>query len=318
MQSYQHLHNAKAYTAPSAALEIRDLRLIAAVAEEGSLTRARGRLHVTQPALSRHLGDLEARLRVPLFTRTGRRMVPTAAGERLWRHAREVLHALGRAEADMQAMAGGRGGSLRIGTECYTCYHWLPRVLARFGAEHPDVEVRVEAGFTRRPVRALLEGRLDVALVSTPPAGKRVQATPVVDDELVAVVSPSHPWAARPFVTARDFADQHLVVIAPPEDSTIISEVLGPAGVTPARVTQMPLTEAIVAMVEANLGMSVLARWAVAPSLRAGRLRAVRITRGGLRRRWYVVTRAADAGVPHLGRFAALVADAGPSVEPVA
>src|SRR3954467_5119524 len=106
-------------------LEIRHLRLVAAVADVGSLTRAGDQLHLTQSALSHQLRDIESRLGAALFLRVGKRLVLTPAGERLLASATDVLARLERTEQDIREMGRDRAGSLRITTECYTCYHWL-------------------------------------------------------------------------------------------------------------------------------------------------------------------------------------------------
>src|SRR5437879_5473967 len=122
-------------------LETRHLRLVAAVAEHGTLTRAGRVLHLTQSGLSRQLLDLETRLGLPLFHRLGKRMVPTPAGERLLAAARRALPQLSDVEEEMRRLAGGRSAILRVSTECYTCYHWLPGVLQRFARDRKSTRL---------------------------------------------------------------------------------------------------------------------------------------------------------------------------------
>src|SRR5215510_1751691 len=108
-------------------LEIRHLKLLVAITEEKSVTKAGERLHLTQSALSHQLRDIEERLGAPLFLRVKRRMVPTPAGERLLASARGILE---RVEETERAIRRGAGeGLIRIAVECYTCYHWLPALL---------------------------------------------------------------------------------------------------------------------------------------------------------------------------------------------
>src|SRR5262250_1430699 len=107
-------------------LEVRHLKLVAAVADAGSLTRAGDRLHLTQSALSHQLRDVESRLGTPLFLRVGKRMVLTAAGSRVLRSADEVLHALAQTEDAVRRLAGGHASALRVSTGCHTAFYWLP------------------------------------------------------------------------------------------------------------------------------------------------------------------------------------------------
>src|SRR5947208_13076528 len=147
-------------------LETRHLRLVAAVAEHGTLTRASRVLHLTQSGLSRQLLDLETRLGLPLFHRLGKRMVPTPAGERLLVTARRALPQLSDVEEELRRLAGGRAARLRVSSECCACYHSLPGVLQRFASRFPPVDVQIVAEATHHPVPALFVGWVDLAIVS--------------------------------------------------------------------------------------------------------------------------------------------------------
>jgi LysR family transcriptional regulator for metE and metH len=293
-------------TAP--ALETRDLRLVTAVADHGGLTRAGAALHLTQSALSHQLADLERRMGTELFARRGRRLVPTPAGERLITSARPILSALSRAEDDVRGVAAAREAVLRMSTECYTCYHWLPAVMREYHRKFPKVETRVVAEVTRRPIPALLRGQLDLAIVSTPVRDRRIDTTPLFRDEMMAIVAPDHPWAAKRWIAAEDFANEHLISYTlSPSESTLQQEVLIPAGVAPRQISQVELTEAIIELVRAGLGVGVLARWAVAPQLDAGTLRAVSITDRGLERQWSAATLRHKSTPLHLRAFVELL-----------
>src|SRR5574342_787810 len=110
-------------------LEVRHLKLVREVSAAGSLTRAGTTLHLTQSALSHQLRDIESRLGAPLFLRIGKRMTITPAGEALLRSVDGVLATMEQAEQAVRRLAGADCGTLRITTECYTCYHWLAPVL---------------------------------------------------------------------------------------------------------------------------------------------------------------------------------------------
>ena len=269
-------------------LETRHLRIVTAIAEAGTVSQAALRLHLTQPAVSHALRDLESRLGVALFMRRRRKMEPTAAAERLLESAAIVLAELERAERALGEHSRGQRGVVRLATGCYTCYHWLPGLLSQFRISHPDVDVRIEPEVTYSVGRALLDGRLDIAVVPQPIGDPRVLEEPLFEDELVAVVSPEHKWAHRPFVTARDFAPEDLILHVPPDQSDFMLRVLRPASVEPRRLLQLRLTEAVIGAARGGLGVTVLPYWVVAPELDAGRLAQVRITRAGLHRRWYI------------------------------
>ena len=277
-------------------MDMRHLRLVAAIAESGTVTAAARALNLTQPALSHQLRDLETRMRTPLFVRTSRRMVLTPAGEQLASVARSVLGEVRSFERQMMMGHFAEAqGSIRVATECYTVYHWLPAVLRIFKDRWPGVDLKITPEYTASPFSALRDGALDLAIVHTPSTDKRVRTEPLFDDELVVVVSPRHRFARQQFVAAEDFRPEHLILYYTAEGTvTLVREVLEPAGVVPERTTRIQLTEAILELVAADLGVTVLSRWAVAPRLRAGTLVAVRLTERGFPRKWYVATRTDD------------------------
>ena len=299
-------------------LEIRHLQLVRAVAQRGTLTSAGLVLHLTQSALSHQLLDIESRLGTALFLRVGKRLALTPAGERLLASANEVLATIVQTEDAIRQLAGDSRGVLRITTECYTCYHWLPPVLKQYRRTHPRVDVRIDVTATNAPIDALLEGRLDLAVVSDRVLDRRVVTRPLFDDELVVVMTPGHPLAAKAFIEARDFAGETLLSYASKEESTVYQRLLLPAGVTPANLLQVQLTEAIIEMAKAGLGLGVLALWAVEPEVRAGRLQARPLTRHGFKRTWSAATLKDLAHVPYVSAFTDLLAEHPPFATPLA
>src|SRR5258708_33547727 len=271
-------------------LEVRHLRLLVTVAEEGSVTDAGKRLHLTQSALSHQLRDAEEKLGTALFLRLGRKMVLTPAGERLIACARRVLDELSNTEVQIEGLNGGARGEIRLSTECYTCYHWLPPVLNKFHGKFSKVEVNIVASATSNPSAALLEGKLDIAIVSSPPKNKSLQVTPMFEDELVLVMSPKHRLAGASQVRHKDLETETVLIYPPREESTRINQLLNPAGVETQRVIEVPLTEAIVELAGAGTGIGFLARLAGGPAGEAGK-GAIRPMGGrGFLRQWYAIT----------------------------
>ena len=286
-------------------LEVRDLDLVVAIVEEGGITHAGKRLHLSQSALSHQLREMEARLGARLFWRRNRRMLLTPAGERLLAGARPLLDRLRALEGEVAGTAKEPSELVRLSTECYTTYQWLPRVLRTFSRTHPDVEVRIVTEATRQPLPALLDGKLDVAVVSSVAPSRKLRVHRLFRDEVVVLVSAEHPLASRTFLTAEDFRGEHLLTYAiAPEEMELFTRILRPAGVSPARTSRVELTEAILEMVRAGLGISVLARWALPQELlRSGAVRAVPLTSRGVFRQWNAVTLASRRAPPALGSF---------------
>ena len=268
-------------------LDSRHLKLVTEIARAQSVTRAADRLNVTQSAVSHQLKDIEARLGTPLFVRSGRRMLPTAAGSHIVETAERVLADIARAEAAVTQIARHEGGEFRVCTQCHTGYHWLPPLLEAVRRRYPAVQVRIAAEHTMRALNALLEARLDLAIINNNPRDRRIRVRPLFEDEHAAIVPPSHPWASRAFVTPQDLAAERLFLYSRSiDESYIVQRVIRPAGVLPEHVTFIQLTEAIVEMVKAGMGVSVLPTWSIAPSLGTGAVKAVRITKSGVYRQW--------------------------------
>jgi len=271
-------------------MELRHLELMKTVDEEGSLTRAAEKLYLSQSALSHQLKELETQLDAPVFHRMNKKLVLTPVGKVVLKSAKRILKEVKKAEWEIKRQISGDTGSIRIATECYTCYHWLPRMLKGFNRDFPLVEIEIFPEATRKPVAELLKGKLDVAITSQVPNNPKLQFKELFTDELVAVVSNDHPWREKSYVTARDFKDQDLIIHSLPLESvTVFHKVLIPADIEPQKVIPIQLTEAAVEMVKAGLGVGVMARWAVKPYLNSGQVSIVPVTKKGLYRTWYAV-----------------------------
>lgn len=290
-------------------LEVKHLRLVQAVHEERSITRAGNRLHLTQSAISHQLKEIEDRLGAQLFQRARHDMVLTPAGKRVLESAAIVLEELRRTEEDVAQMAGRQGGTVRISTQCYTAYHWLPQLMKEFTRKHPHVSVHINVDATYRAIEALLEGSIDLALTNDKRSHERLRFCPVFGDELIALMPNSHPLAAKEFLRARDLQDECLVLPSELKDTYLNRTFLQPAEVTPKQVLKVPLTEAIVEMVKGGLGIGIVARWMVLPYLKGSGLRAVQLGKHGLYREWWAVILNHQKTPQYLNDFIELIAE---------
>jgi len=283
--------------------------MVAAIATSGSVTHAAGELHLTQSAISHQLRGIEERLGTALFLRLGKRMVLTAAGQRVLATARRVLDDVLTTEEDVRRLSASEAGVIRVCAQCNTGYHWLPPLVEVFRRGHPTVDVSLAVEWTMRPVEALLEGRLDVAIVTESVRHEHVKLRPLFEDEHAAIVAPDHPLATRAFVRPEDLAAERLLLYSSsPDDSFTIQRILRPRGIAPQRVSFVMLTEAILEMVKARLGISVMQTWAIEPSLRAGDVRAIPITPSGIHRQWSAATLKQAGRVAHVNAFIDLLA----------
>ncbi len=295
-------------------LESPHLRLIAEVARTESVTRAADRLNVTQSAVSHQLRDLEDKLGTPLFVRSGRRMLLTPAGRLIAAAADEVLAAIGRVEAQVEQLARHAAGELRVCTHCYTGYSWLPSLIEGLRRRHPGFALQIAPEYTLDPIEALLDAKLDLAIMNDVTDGRRLRHRELFDDEHVAVVPASHRWAARPFVTPEELASEPLYLYSRSvENSFIMRHVLRPLGLAAAHVTYLQLPEGIIEMVKAGMGATVLPKWSIASALTSGDIKAIRITRSGVFRKWFAVTLSDITPTPFMEAFIDLLIQQGPA-----
>jgi len=289
-------------------LEIRHLKLVAAIAETGSVTRAGNRLHLTQSALSHQLRDAEEQLGVCLFERKNGKMVLTTAGERLLQAARSVLGELERAELEIQKNGASAKGLIRISTQCHTVYHWLPPRLILFQKQFPDVEVQLVIEATNNPFEALLEGKLDLAIVNEPIRNRKIHYLPLFEDEAVVAVPPGHRLASKSCASPEDFVTENILLYPPKEESTLLMKILEPAGIRPRRVQEVTLTEAIIEMVIGGLGIAALPKWTLAPQLASGALVGVPLKPPGYKWNWSIAQLRENRSPVYVQEFIRLLA----------
>lgn len=269
-------------------MEVRHLKLIKAIVEEGGISRAKESLHLSQSALSYQLKEAEQQLGAPLFYRRNKKLVLTPVGEKWYQTAGRILQELEEAEREVEKMVKGEQALIRVSTECYTNYHWLPAVLRKFEREFPHVEIEIVFEATLKPLEKLVAGTLDLAITSNPEPVGDLEYIKLFTDEMRVVVHRHHPWASRRFIEPEAFGTATLIIHSLPlETVSLFRERLIPLGISPKKLIVLPLTEASMELVKANMGVMVLANWALKPYLNDG-ISAVKIGKGGFFRQQYI------------------------------
>ena len=194
-------------------MEFRHLRYFVAVVQERQFVRAAAELHVAQSALSQQVRDLERELGTELLYRDRRGVTPTPAGEVLLGHARSLLAGEQRARAEVAQLTGLVTGRLAVGSGSPSGPVPMPATLAELQRRHPHVEIALRDAPSDDLVRLLLDGSLDVALLSFVPEHlpRRLEATLVTYEEMMVLFPLAHPLATRSTVTLTDIAEVPLV-----------------------------------------------------------------------------------------------------------
>jgi LysR family transcriptional regulator for metE and metH len=269
-------------------IEIRHLKLLDAVAETGSLKNAAEKLFLSQSALSHQLRELESYLETPVFYRLNKQLVLTPSGKVLLDSSREILSRLSLTEKTIREISDGDRGTLRIMIECFTAYHWLPRLMKVFSEEFPKVEFSISYECNRCPTEHLISGELDIAIICDEDPNPLIRMDKIFDDEILAVLPEDHPLAEKPYLQAQDFENQHLLIHSFPLDSvTVARKLLIPEKINLGKVTQVPITEAAIEMVRCGIGFTTLPEWILNHYLRHHPVVGVPITRSGIKISWY-------------------------------
>ena len=285
-------------------IELRHLRTIKAIHEEGGLARAADQLNITQSALSHQIKHLEEQTGVELFVRRSKPMKLTSAGRRLLSAAEKILPEMAALEEQFKGILSGKTGRLHIAIECHACFEWLFPVLEQFRKAWGEVDVDIRPGLAFDALPALQKEEVDLVVSSDPEDIPGVEFIPLFDYSPVFVASATHPLAQKDYVEAADFAGETLITY--PVDRSrldVFTELLIPAGVEPAAQRPVELTAVILLLVASNRGVAVLPDWVVREVKYSSDYVTRPITENGLTKRLYAAVRSEDATRPFVSHF---------------
>ena len=270
-------------------LEVKHFRLIAAIAEAGSLSRAAEKLFLTQSALSHQLKEVERQVNAMLFTRLRGKLVFTKEGKLFLEYSLRVLSEIRELNTQLHLRRTGQAGRIRLVTESSTSYHWLPRILRLYGMRYPNVEVHLPKGATNKPLQLLLSEKVEVAIMHRVTENSRVRYVELFNDEVVALVAASDPLAEKKFLRPQEFLDTTYITHSRNfSQSAFYESFLKPHDIRPKKIIRVPITEAMIEIVREGLGCAVMSAWQAAPYIKKGGVKSIRITKSGLKRKWYI------------------------------
>ena len=273
-------------------LEMRHLRALVTIRRCGSVSDAARLLGLTQSAVSHQLRELERRFDLPLFERVNRKLRLTPQGDQLLASAEVILEELDKIERELTRQQQDEVSLLRIGSYAYSCYRWLPAFLASLRSDFPRMDFELATDSQSQPSHSLQAGEIDLGIAAGGINHAGMTVTPLFQDELVAVLPPSHPLTQKPWLAAEDFvAVPYVTYSAVTEKGFELDLLWRPAGVHPRKTLRAGLTEAAVELVKADFGISVLSHWAVRSHEAAGEVVCRPLTAQGLTLPWWALTR---------------------------
>ena len=270
---------------------LRQLRVFESAARHLSLTRAAEELHLTPPAVSIQIRQLEGHAHAELFERVGRGIKLTEAGEEVLARTREILGHIRGAEEAIEGLASLERGLLDVAVINAGDY-FFPWLIAAFRDNHPRIRVRLSVGNREELLERLAAHEVDLAVMSHPPTQAGFVAEPFAPHPHVIVAAPGHPLARKRSVPLEAIAIEPLVTREPGSATRLAMEqAFAEAGVVPRIEMEIASNETIKQAVAAGFGVGFLSAHAIQQELALGRLVVIPVKGFPVMRQWYVVHR---------------------------
>jgi DNA-binding transcriptional LysR family regulator len=288
---------------------LRQLHVFETVADELSFTRASERLHLSQPAVSIQVKQLEEGVGLPLFEHVGKRISLTEAGSILYNCSQTIRSVLEDTGEQIDELMGIQRGKLDV-TVATTASYFASRILAGFASHYPQIAISLDVTNREGLLQQLESNQCDLVIMGEPPRGKRLESTPIMANPLVIIASPNHPLVGRRRVPVKELGEQTFVFREPGSGTrAAIMRFFEKKGVPIQISLEMTSNEAIKQTVQAGLGLGIVSRHTVALELKTGSLVELDVAHFPLKRFWYLVRRSDKPMSPVAQRFEAFVLD---------
>lgn len=274
-------------------LHLNELEIFVAAAEHGSFSEAARFLHLSQPAISQSIQNLERRFNVQLFSRQGRTARLSDSGKALLPLARELIAAARRVEESINSLSGTIAGHIHLGCSTASGKYLLPRKIAQFRAQYPAVRVDVQVCSREVVLQQLLEEVIDFVISSRQVDHRDLEFVPFYIDEATLLVPAGHPWARNRHIYPDDLLDEGLILREEGSGTyTALYEALRAHDIAPEMlnvVMRLGNAEAVALAVEEGLGVGFVSKLVAARSVALGRAVEVRVEGFDLRHALYFV-----------------------------
>lgn len=274
-------------------ITLRQLQVFEAAARLTGYTRASEELHLSQPAVSMQIRQLEEQAGMPLFDQVGKKIRLTDAGRTLYRHAQGILAQVQEAQLELEEMRGVRRGQLNI-TVASTANYFAPRLLATFSQRYPGVKVSLDVSNREHILTQLYDSDKDLAIMGQPPDGSELLAHPFMENPLVVIASPTHALAHEKGISPRRLAAESFISREQGSGTRMAAErFFDAAGIPVTTAMEMSSNEAIKQAVQAGLGLGVVSIHTLEMERVLKRLAILDVKGFPILRHWYVVHRPA-------------------------
>ena len=270
-------------------LSLRQLTVFLEATRQMSFARAAESLHLTQPAISMQIRQLEDVVGLPLFERIGKKLSLTQAGELLRHHAARAFGELQDAQQALDALKGLRSGRATVGIVS-TAKYFAPKLFARFTRRHPQVDIRFLAGNREMLINALRDNEIDFAVMGRPPDRLEVQAEAIAENPHVLVAHKGHPLAKARRFDFQELRDDTFLMREPGSGTRLVMETMFQQHLfTPKRTVLLGSNETVKQAVMAGLGISLLSLHSLELELRSREISLLDVIGTPVLRNWHIV-----------------------------
>lgn len=270
---------------------LRQLKVFEAVARHLNYTQAAQELHLTQPAVSMQIKQLEESVGLPLFEQMGKQTYLTEAGREMYHYCRAISQQLNEAEEVIEQLKGVRRGHLDISVAS-TANYFATRLLASFIDHYAEVSFSLDVTNRATLLRQLEQNDKDLVIMGKPPEGRGLETEAFMENPLVVIAPPEHPLAVEAGIPLKRLEEEPFVVREPGSGTFIAMErFFSGHGVRLKTGMQMTSNEAIKQAVEAGLGLGIVSIHTLELELETGRLVVLDMADFPILRHWYVVHR---------------------------
>ena len=293
-------------------LTLRQIEIFNAVAKLGNYTQAAKELHLSQPAVSMQIRQLEESIGLPLFEQLGKKMHLTDAGRHMYSYGRSMAELLEEADAVFETIRGGEGGLLSLSVAT-TASHFATRLLAAFSKQNKGITISLDVT-NRETLRYQLEhNERDLVIMGQPPEGLEVEAEAFMENPLVMIAPADHPLVGKQAIPLAHFDSERFVVREQGSGTrSAIRRFFERHGVTFHTGIEMTSNEAIKQAVEAGLGLGIVSIHTLELELETGRLKLLDVEGFPIRRHWYILQRKGKRLSPAASAFKAFVLEEAP------